>query len=101
MVSTSPTRGFRPDPFTLGCSLSIVSYKDCCTNSQTTLPPLAIPMGGSTEEGFPGRVDQVDETVCEVPVFFSFGEWAADRRVDWARVPISPNVVHPGRRCVI
>ena len=45
---------------------------------------LAIPMGGSTEEGFPGGVDQVDETVCDVPVFFNFGKWAADMMVDSA-----------------
>ena len=41
-------------------------------------------MGGSTEEGFPRRVDQVDETVCDALVLFSFGEWVADRRVDSA-----------------
>ena len=59
------------------------------------------------KEGFPGGVDQVDEAVCDVPVFFNFGKRAADRRVDSvtkrysARVPLSSNVVHPGRRCVI
>ena len=42
---------------------------------------LAIPMGGSREDGFPGRVDQVDETMCDVPIFLSFGEWVANRRV--------------------
>ena len=41
-------------------------------------------MGGSTEEGFPGRVDQVDETMCDVAVFLSVGEWAANMRVDTA-----------------
>ena len=41
-------------------------------------------MGGSTEEGFPGRVDQVNITMCDIPVFLSVVEWAANRRVDSA-----------------
>ena len=41
-------------------------------------------VGGSTEEGFPGGVDQVDEAVCDIPVFFSFSKRAAVRRVDSA-----------------
>ena len=64
-------------------------------------------MGGFTEEGISGGMGQVDEAVCDVSIFFSPGKWAADRRVDsaterhQARVPISPNVVHTGRRCVV
>ena len=36
------------------------------------------------EDGFPRGVDQVDEMVLDVLVFFSFGEWVANRRVDSA-----------------
>ena len=56
---------------------------------------------GDSYRRFYGRVDQVDETMCDIPVFLSVVEWAADRRVDsatkrdQARVPISSNVVRP------
>ena len=59
------------------------------------------------KRGFSGRVDQVNETMCDIPVFFNVVEWAANRRVDsatkraHARVPISSNVVRPCSRCLI
>ena len=55
----------------------------------------------------PGRVDQVDEAMCDIPFFLSAVEWAANRRVDLAtkrdqtRVPISSNVVRPCSKCLI
>ena len=41
-------------------------------------------MGGFTEEGFSEGMGQVDETVCDVSILFSPGQWAAYRRVDSA-----------------
>ena len=64
-------------------------------------------MGGSKEEGLPGRVDQVDEAMCDISFFLSAIEWAANRRVDSAtkrdqtRMSISSKVVRPCSRCVI
>ena len=64
-------------------------------------------MGGSKEEGLPGRVDQVNEAMCDIPFFFSAIEWAANMRVDSAtkrdqtRLSISSNVVRPCSRCLI
>ena len=62
-------------------------------------------MGGSTEEGIPGGVDQVDETVSDIPVFLGTVERAASRWVDsatkrdQARLPLSSDVVRPCSRC--
>ena len=66
-----------------------------------------IPMGVSKEEVFLGRVDQVDEAMCDISFSLSAIEWAANKRVDsatkrdLARVPISSIVVPPCSRCLV